>query len=228
MARSTSAKNSIGRTNRSASGTAVKRAGTRSAVAALRTEQKTGGVRRGAAQGAAARTGAGIMASAALQRGGISFYADGNTVRKAEAVPARKAPKRRESEQREQVKRHVRRAQGAQKRAAQADLSIDLPSLFMLTVAVIATLFICFNYLRLTASIDSRMTTIEGLETELENLKTENDALEQSIDTSVDLNYVYSVAVNELGMIHAGKDNIINYDKTESEYVRQYEDIPKS
>ena len=26
-------------------------------------------------------------------------------------------------------------------------------------------------------------------------------------------------------MVHAGKDNIITYDKTESEYVRQNEDI---
>ena len=28
-------------------------------------------------------------------------------------------------------------------------------------------------------------------------------------------------------MVYAGKDQTITYDKTESEYVRQYEDIPK-
>ena len=70
------------------------------------------------------------------------------------------------------------------------------------------------------------MDNIKSMETRLERLRTENDALEQSIDNSVDLNYVYQVAVNELGMVHAGSDNVILYDKTESEYVRQYENIP--
>ena len=146
------------------------------------------------------------------------YYTEGNTVRKIEALPART----RQERQKTGAKRRP-----ARQRVVRTGLSIDLPFLFMLTVAVIATLVICFQYLCLTASIDAHMDQIEALETQLETLKTENDALEQSIDTSVDLNYVYDVAVNELGMIHAGKDNIISYDKTESEYVRQYEDIPK-
>ena len=173
----------------------------------------------------------------------VAYYADGNTVRKTAdfrntaAVPARRnsaaAPAHRyRGEEEERARRqqaHRRTAAQARPRvrAEQSELSIDLPFLLMLSAAVLATLFICFNYLRLNASIDARMDNIEHLEAQLENLKTENDALEQSIDTSVDLNYVYNVAVNELGMVHAGKDNIINYDKTESEYVRQNENIPK-
>lgn len=148
------------------------------------------------------------------------YYTEGNTVRKIEAFPAR-------TRQERQRQKTGAKQRPARQKAVRTGLSIDLPFLFMLTVAVIATLVICFQYLCLTASIDAHMDQIEALETRLENLKTENDALEQSIDTSVDLNYVYDVAVNELGMIHAGKDNIISYDKTESEYVRQYEDIPK-
>ena len=70
------------------------------------------------------------------------------------------------------------------------------------------------------------MNSIKTLETRLDTLRTENDALEKSIDTSVDLNKVYEVATNELGMVRVGQDNIIQYDKTESEYVKQYEDIP--
>ena len=31
----------------------------------------------------------------------------------------------------------------------------------------------------------------------------------------------------ELGMVYAKKDQVLLYDKTESEYVRQYEDIPE-
>ena len=97
----------------------------------------------------------------------------------------------------------------------------------VLTAAVIITLYICYSYLCLQSSISSHMENVEQLETRYETLKAENDALESSINTSVDLNYVYNVAINELGMVHAGKDSIINFDKTESEYVRQYEDIPE-
>ena len=39
--------------------------------------------------------------------------------------------------------------------------------------------------------------------------------------------YVYKVATEELGMVYANKDQVRLYNKTESEYVRQYEDIPE-
>ena len=47
-----------------------------------------------------------------------------------------------------------------------------------------------------------------------------------SINTSVDLDYVYQVATGELGMVRARESQILKYDKAESEYVRQNEDIP--
>jgi len=37
----------------------------------------------------------------------------------------------------------------------------------------------------------------------------------------------YDVATNKLGMIYAKKNQVITYEKTESEYVRQFEDIPR-
>lgn len=142
-----------------------------------------------------------------------------------EYVPVRK----RRTKPDERVRR-VKKAAGKaknRKRVVRAEMDQSIPLLLMLTVAVIATLYICFNYLALQNSITSKMDNIEVLERTLEDLKTENDALEQSINTSVDLNYVYDVAVNELGMVHAGQENVIYYDKTENEYVRQYENIPK-
>ena len=104
---------------------------------------------------------------------------------------------------------------------------MDGPYVFCLTVAAIVTLFLCMNYLRVQSSITTRIHNIESLELQLENLKSENDALQTRIETSVDLEHVYKVATEELGMVYANKDQILLYDKTESEYVRQYEDIPQ-
>lgn len=104
---------------------------------------------------------------------------------------------------------------------------MDLPFVVMLTIAAICTLYLCVNYLQVQSSITSRIHNIELLEQELETLKSENDALETSINTYVDLDYVYEVATQELGMVYANKNQVIMYNKTESEYVRQYDDIPK-
>ena len=162
-------------------------------------------------------------------------YVDGNTVRVAQphAVPPRQygavsVPQRRyTAEPRPQPRQPQPRRRVRYQEAAQtASISITFGSTLMLLAAVVAALFIGYNYLRLKSSLDVHMDTIKTLETRLDNLRTENDALERSIDTSVDLNYVYSVAVNELGMVRIGQNNIIQYDKTESEYVRQYEDLP--
>ena len=71
------------------------------------------------------------------------------------------------------------------------------------------------------------VSTIKTLEQQLDTLKAENDALETSINTSVDLDHVYKVATEELGMVYAGKDQVLLYNQTESEYVKQYEDIPE-
>ncbi len=71
-----------------------------------------------------------------------------------------------------------------------------------------------------------RMDNIKKLEQELDALKSENDTTQTRINTSVDLDYVYKVATEELGMVYAGKNQVRLYHQTESEYVRQYEDIP--
>ena len=104
---------------------------------------------------------------------------------------------------------------------------MDLPYVIMLTIASVFTLYLCINYLHVQSSITARMHNIERMETELEQLKAENDALETSINTSVDLNKIYEIATKELGMVYARKNQVLLYDKTESEYVRQYEDIPE-
>lgn len=106
-------------------------------------------------------------------------------------------------------------------------LQVDLPFVAALTLAVVCVLYICVNYLHVQASISGRIHHIQTLEAQLEDLKAENDALETRINTSVDLEHAYKVATEELGMVYANRNQVILYDKTESEYVRQYEDIPK-
>lgn len=146
-------------------------------------------------------------------------YVDGSTARKINRTVQEA---RSEQNTREEYRRsHMMR------RNRERALYMDGPYVFALTIAAIATLFLCMNYLRIQSSITTRIDHIEELELQLEHLKSENDALETRIDTYVDLDHIYQVATEELGMVYANKDQILLYNKTESEYVRQYEDIPK-
>ena len=146
-------------------------------------------------------------------------YVDGNTVRKVNRTTPQTKPER--SVQDDYKRSHVVR------RNRDKALYMDGPYVFALTIAAVITLFLCMNYLHIQASITSRINNIETLELKLEHLKSENDALQTRIDTYVDLDHVFKVATEELGMVYANKNQILLYNKTESEYVRQYEDIPK-
>lgn len=40
------------------------------------------------------------------------------------------------------------------------------------------------------------------------------------------MEHVKDVAMNELGMVYASKDQIVTYEENDSDYVRQYTDVP--
>lgn len=146
-------------------------------------------------------------------------YVHGNTVRKIkpETAPVRQAPK----------KQHHTKTDYTIRRNKEKALQIDLPYLVALVAAACCALYLCVNYLHIQSSITAKINKIEKLEQEVESIKSENDALAIRINTYVDLDHVFQVATEELGMVYAKKDQVLLYDKTESEYVRQYEDIPK-
>ena len=158
-------------------------------------------------------------------------YVDGNTVRKVqerrqEALrQKRKQQKALEREKILQDREKQYRAQ--QERLRNKTVEMDAPFIATLTIALTCTLLMCFSYIRLQTNINTRIHSIELMKQQLDQLKSENDALQNSIDTSLDLDRIYRVATQELGMVYADYSQTILYDKTESEYVRQYENIPK-
>lgn len=148
-------------------------------------------------------------------------YIHGSAVPKPE-LPKRQSPERQKPDRQKQprISHTVRRNQ-------ERALHMDFPYVCALTLAAVCTLYLCVSYLHLQSSITSRIHNIESLEKKLETLRSENNALETRINTSIDLDHIYQVATTELGMVYANKNQVILYNKTESEYVRQYEDIPK-
>lgn len=165
-------------------------------------------------------------AGAIAYRERTSYITEGNTVRvvRRETDPFYERDLTRKAALKN---RNFRQEADARADRRRASVSMELPSLLVLVAAVIVVVAILMSFLSLRSSVDMHLSAIRKMETTLEALKNENDALEQSIDTSVDLAYVYNTAVGKLGMVHAGQENVVTYEKTESEYVRQYERIPE-
>ena len=140
-------------------------------------------------------------------------YVEGNTVRKVQTAER----PRRHQEPRRQVRRQ----------AKQEVRYVNIFYTIFLVAAACLVLWSCVNYLQLQAETTSRVKNIAALETRLEELRKENDDNYTRIMTSVDLDYIKDVAINELGMVYAQADQVILYDGGTRDYVRQNGEIPK-
>ena len=97
-----------------------------------------------------------------------------------------------------------------------------------LTIVLIAILFSCVNYLHTKSQITAQMQSVADLESELNQIKEENDAYYSQVMSSVDLTAIKEKAVNELGMKYPSEDQVITYQTERSSYVRQYQDVPQA
>lgn len=150
------------------------------------------------------------MAAERRRRG----YIEGNTVRKIR--PAERPSGK------QGYKPHAGRCQAGKERIQYVNIFYTV----FLTAAAVMILWSCVHYLQLQAEITSRVKNIAALETQLENLRKENDDDYTRIMTSVDLDYIKEVAINELGMVYASEDQVILYDGGTRDYVRQSAEIP--
>ena len=96
-----------------------------------------------------------------------------------------------------------------------------------LAMAAVAMLFVCVNYIQLRSTITSRSANITALQEELSTLREENNTKYNVVMDSVNLEEVRTTAIEELGMVYANKDQIIEYDNPTGGYVKQYEEIPE-
>ena len=103
---------------------------------------------------------------------------------------------------------------------------MTVPYMVFLAATTVAIMVVCVASLMLHSQIITIKRSIQTTQKELSELRLENKAIEDSMTLAVDLDYVYKMATKKLGMSYPTEDQVLWFDKTESEYVRQYEDIP--
>lgn len=155
-------------------------------------------------------------------------YEDGNTVKTIPEIPERDyRHTKKDRRTKEQIQRENRRIARNKRRRQERVQGIDLFSLVFLSAAVVITLAACVSYLRVQSEITNTGKKIAGLESAILELENSNDALQEQMDAELDLQKIYKRATKELGMKRAGKSQVITYDMTRGDYVRQYDKIPE-
>ena len=76
------------------------------------------------------------------------------------------------------------------------------------------------------AEVTNQGNTITMLQAKIESMEEENNAYETRINNSIDLEAIRDTAINKLGMVYPTEGQVLYYDLTESDYVRQYQDVP--
>jgi hypothetical protein len=105
---------------------------------------------------------------------------------------------------------------------------MSLGYLVFLSLAMIFVVGTLASYISLQSRVTNSSKNIAVLESQLNNLKQDNDEAYNRANGNVDLDEVKRIAIQEYGMTYATEGQIITYsDGGGNDYVRQVAPIPE-
>ena len=152
-----------------------------------------------------------------------NYYVYGNTVRELEQ------PVRRERRSREEIEtaRRKKNRRNAARRNRERVLRMNKGYVVFLSLCVLLSAFAAVSLIQMQSQMSQRMKNVANLESQIANLRADNDAKYKELTTSVDLEYVKAVAMNQLGMTYATEEQVIYYSIDNENYMDQYSNIPE-
>lgn len=159
---------------------------------------------------------------------GRDYYIDGNIVRRMETAPSYREVERIRRERIEREREaELRRRRRANRRKQERVLRMSRSYVAFLTMVVVAFGSFAGMYISIQSDITSRMKAISSLESQISDVKADNDEAYKRINTAVDLDAIRNTAMNELGMTYAKESQIIYYSVGDDDYMNQYGEIPE-
>lgn len=142
------------------------------------------------------------------------YYVEGNTARKLNL-----APQKIDREEQEKIRRQaIRRAKHRK--------VVQLQYAMLFAIGISFLFVFSVRMLSVQSAIAEQRREIMLLEAEFNQLKNKNDETHKRLDSSVDLTEVYDVAIKELGMVYPKNGQIVSYEASRPDYVKQFKDIP--
>lgn len=154
------------------------------------------------------------------------YYIDGNTVRRTETAPDYR--REREERIRREREQEEKRRQRAVRRNQERAMRMGKSYVAFMTMAVLVFAAFSGMYIRIQSDVTARMKTIASLESQIADVKADNDEALKRINTSTNLESIRNIAITELGMSYAKEAQIIYYSVEDDDYMNQYSEIPES
>ena len=142
------------------------------------------------------------------------YYVQGNAVRKLDVT-------------REIERKPVKKVSNTARKNRERAKHMSAGYVLFLCVAMVVTGFILANYIGLQSDITNSVKHISTLEKQLNDLKLANAEEYSRITSSVNLEEVRRIAIQELGMQYAEEGQIIPFTSQNNDYVKQMADIPQ-
>ena len=165
---------------------------------------------------------------AAMQSRRMSVV-DGNTARRLQEAPVYVPAPRRPAVRRKVEEQPVQKAKtlsASAQRNRERAAGIGKGYVLFLAGICMLILVICVHYLQLQTLITRRMKEVAALESELTQLKEDNDAYYSQVTSDIDLSEIKKIAIGRLGMKYPAEDQIMTYETEGRSYVRQFQDVP--
>mgnify|MGYP001528055229 CR=1 FL=1 len=147
-----------------------------------------------------------------------NYYVNGNTVRELDTPVRHNQRTRKEIEE----ARRRKNRRNAARRNRQRAMEMSRGYVVFLTVCVVVSALIAVLFVQMT----TRMKNVANLESQLADLRADNDARYKNLTTSTDLEHIKKVAMKKLGMKYPTEKQVVYYTVENSNFMDQYEDIP--
>ena len=142
------------------------------------------------------------------------YYVQGNTVRKVDVT-------------REITRQPQKKISNTTRKNREKAQHMNIGYVLFLCVALLAVGIILVNYIGLQSDITNSVKQISTLESQLNDLKLANDEEYSRITSSIDLEEIKRIAIQELGMQYAEEGQIVSFASENSDDVKQMADIPQ-
>lgn len=105
-------------------------------------------------------------------------------------------------------------------------IKIDLTQVMVFAAAVSMLVFAAFRFIEVQSDINQTAKQLKAAQVRLDDVNALNASLASALDTEIDRNYIYSVAVGRLGMVYPNENQIVTYTPADTGYVHQMSFIP--
>ena len=143
-----------------------------------------------------------------------AYYVQGNAARRLDVT-------------REIERQPVKKANNTARKNRERAKHMSAGYVMFLCIAMLVTGIILTNYIGLQSDITNSVKHISSLEKQLNDLKLANAEEYSRITSSVNLEEIRRIAIQELGMQYAEEGQIIPFTSQTNDYVKQMADIPQ-